>query len=553
MDAISTGLQVYGGGGIGAGLSTAGAAAAPTESLTSQTAAEAAPEAAKNVAANLANNPAVEGAVTPDLTSAATNNANFVGYQEGQVSPSLAAGDPGANFVGKTGMGVDAGGNATGFGWDEGINPQTGQLTGDTAQRLANAPGTPEAVSTPQTPEQLRASFKPENLAKTEENIQDLSASERGRYALEGLKHPGAVYDTMSMGETLGATSGLMQGFKEEPKKFEQPRPVYYIRDPKTGKPLYEEGTVNPNLSKLGYIPVGESYFQGQQFNPGVYSYNPEKYEPVDWDKITNKNMRRGGLASLHYDGGGSVPKDTGQKILASNQPLPQGSSGGQSAMQGMNQYFGNQYANAQQSPAFQAPNLSVTPYTPPENVPLPPSSLNAPTQIKDTSDWMSNFNTKVSPPVQEGSGVKPPATSADWINNFNTKVSPSVTPSVTPPTSPMVESRADPEYTGAFNMAAGGLANLGGTYAAGGKLLRGPGDGMSDSIPAVIGGKKPQRAALADGEFVVPADVVSHLGNGSTEAGSRKLYAMMDKIRHARTGKKKQAPAVKAERYMPK
>ena len=96
---------------------------------------------------------------------------------------------------------------------------------------------------------------------------------------------------------------------------------------------------------------------------------------------------------------------------------------------------------------------------------------------------------------------------------------------------------------------ASGGVASLGG-YSDGGRMLRGPGDGMSDSIPGVIGGKQPAR--LADGEFVVPADVVSHLGNGSTDAGARKLYAMMDKIRKARTGKKKQAPAVNTGRFMP-
>ena len=94
-----------------------------------------------------------------------------------------------------------------------------------------------------------------------------------------------------------------------------------------------------------------------------------------------------------------------------------------------------------------------------------------------------------------------------------------------------------------------GGIGSL--EYAAGGKLLRGPGDGMSDSIKANIGGR--QEARLADGEFVVPADVVSHLGNGSTEAGSRKLYKMMDNIRRARTGRKQQAPAVKADKYLPK
>jgi hypothetical protein len=94
--------------------------------------------------------------------------------------------------------------------------------------------------------------------------------------------------------------------------------------------------------------------------------------------------------------------------------------------------------------------------------------------------------------------------------------------------------------------MAEGGL----GSYSDGGRMLKGPGDGMSDDIPAVIGKKQPAR--LADGEFVVPADVVSHLGNGSTDAGAKKLYSMMDKVRTARTGKKKQAPAVKADKYMP-
>jgi hypothetical protein len=81
-------------------------------------------------------------------------------------------------------------------------------------------------------------------------------------------------------------------------------------------------------------------------------------------------------------------------------------------------------------------------------------------------------------------------------------------------------------------------------------RFLSGGGDGMSDSIKARIGGV--QEARLADGEFVVPADVVSHLGNGSSKAGAKKLYAMMDKIRKARTGRERQAPEVNAQRYMP-
>lgn len=100
--------------------------------------------------------------------------------------------------------------------------------------------------------------------------------------------------------------------------------------------------------------------------------------------------------------------------------------------------------------------------------------------------------------------------------------------------------------------MAKGGISHLG-DYSDGGRMLRGPGDGVSDSIPATIGGKQPAR--LADGEFVVPARIVSELGNGSSEAGARKLYAMMDRIQNARgktVGKKRVAVDSKAEKLLP-
>ena len=102
--------------------------------------------------------------------------------------------------------------------------------------------------------------------------------------------------------------------------------------------------------------------------------------------------------------------------------------------------------------------------------------------------------------------------------------------------------------------MASGGIAgyNLGG-YSDGGRLLRGPGDGVSDSIPASIGDRQPAR--LADGEFVVPARIVSELGNGSTEAGARKLYAMMDRVQRARrntVGKGKVAVNSRADKMLP-
>ena len=125
----------------------------------------------------------------------------------------------------------------------------------------------------------------------------------------------------------------------------------------------------------------------------------------------------------------------------------------------------------------------------------------------------------------------------------------------------PLSKFAYDPRKYRPSRMADGGLADTAvarrlmggghlGSYSDGGRLLKGPGDGMSDDIPAKIGSKQPAR--LADGEFVVPADVVSGIGNGSTDAGARKLYTMMDKVRHARTGNKKQGKEIQADKYMP-
>jgi hypothetical protein len=87
---------------------------------------------------------------------------------------------------------------------------------------------------------------------------------------------------------------------------------------------------------------------------------------------------------------------------------------------------------------------------------------------------------------------------------------------------------------------AQGGYLNTGGTV----------GDGMSDSIPATINGDQP--AALSDGEFVIPADVVSHLGNGSSSAGAQRLKDMMSRLRKARTGNEEQGKQIAPKKYMP-
>jgi hypothetical protein len=93
--------------------------------------------------------------------------------------------------------------------------------------------------------------------------------------------------------------------------------------------------------------------------------------------------------------------------------------------------------------------------------------------------------------------------------------------------------------------LAAGGIAGL-----KEGKYLDGATDGMADEKPAVIDGEEP--ALLSDGEFVIPADVVSHLGNGNSDAGAKVLERMMERVRKARTGNEKQGKEINPEEFLP-
>ena len=122
--------------------------------------------------------------------------------------------------------------------------------------------------------------------------------------------------------------------------------------------------------------------------------------------------------------------------------------------------------------------------------------------------------------------------------------------PNATPAGQYMVRNPYGPEPLNASNIYQYQKKRRG--YAEGGvpRFLSGGGDGMSDSIKASIEGT--QEARLADGEFVIPADVVSHLGNGSSKAGAKQLYAMMDRVRKARTGNRKQGREIKPTKLMP-
>jgi hypothetical protein len=147
-----------------------------------------------------------------------------------------------------------------------------------------------------------------------------------------------------------------------------------------------------------------------------------------------------------------------------------------------------------------------------------------------------------------------PPVAAGEYTYEYDPVTQTYINVAPPPGTVPQQPTTVEPVYESlaSTGFAGGGITDLGG-YSDGGRLLRGPGDGVSDSIPAMIGRKQPAR--LADGEFVVPARIVSELGNGSTEAGARKLYAMMDRVQKARrktVGKGKVANNPRADKYLP-
>jgi hypothetical protein len=172
-----------------------------------------------------------------------------------------------------------------------------------------------------------------------------------------------------------------------------------------------------------------------------------------------------------------------------------------------------------------------------------------------DVGDYISKINSKQAPTpmAQSGSPLQ------NYISSINTAKRQPLAPQKKFEIS---EPRAD--YMRYLQNMPGGLGQFASMrFAHGGSpdgvmrnegAIRGDGDGMSDDVPAKIqrDDGTEHEALLADGEFVVPADVVSGLGNGSTDGGTRVLYEMMDRVRMARTGTKKQAPEIDAEKYLP-
>ena len=175
----------------------------------------------------------------------------------------------------------------------------------------------------------------------------------------------------------------------------------------------------------------------------------------------------------------------------------------------------------------------------------ITPANLSGITGI-DQSAIQQRYNQTMGPNAQLGA-YRPGQGGITYFSPMKYIAPPTVTPAPTTTDTTAPVTVAHGGLLNSYNT--GGITSLGG-YSDGGQLLRGPGDGVSDSIPAVIGERQPAR--LADGEFVVPARIVSELGNGSTESGARKLYGMMDRIKKSRAKAKNIAADTKSDKYLP-
>lgn len=375
-----------------------------------------------------------------------------------------------------------------------------------------------------------------------------------------------------SIGE---ATSGMGGGDGRGSKS------VYYMTK-------YDPGYYNPELGA----------FEGRGYEPGYYT---KKY-PYNFDR---KQIAQGGLLNSFADGGNvgypaPPPPDALNEYMARMQakfanPLPEARALEEKELA---DFKAKQAADA--AAAAQAAANPPAPRPLPATITSPGMSINPATGQVQLSGPLANMSDKFTQYLRTGQnaptggggkysnikrqieGLRNQGWSYDTTKNMGV-MAPAApmtpkTPGVFNPFAPGASTstgaissydpiakkfirstpKMDPANMLRYGMGrgfagGGGVGSLG-AYSDGGQMLRGPGDGMSDSIPAMIdkqnGGQ--QEALLSDGEFVVPADVVSGLGNGSTDAGAQQLYAMMDRVRMARTGRKSQATEINPDKYIP-
>jgi len=206
---------------------------------------------------------------------------------------------------------------------------------------------------------------------------------------------------------------------------------------------------------------------------------------------------------------------------------------------------------NKDRAPKTWEGTVTKTPYTAPTTTP----EFNAAVQQRPYGERVMGMD-----PFSYTGGVPtaaPAPTKSIFAPKPETPAVASAAPATAAPAAPAAQQAASdvtkllpvPErYTAAAEGGLMGLAKGGRTNPP--RYLRGQTDGMADKIPSNIDGVQP--AKLSHGEFVIPADVVSHLGNGNSDAGAKVLYKMMDRVRQARTGNKKQGRRINPEKFTP-
>ena len=420
------------------------------------------------------------------------------------------------------GMGAPALGAATEFTGGVGVGGAGGS-TAVGGSGLAGATGS--AIPTAMGPTAAELGYTGAGTASTNAAIAQADAAAA---AANGGAGAGGIPSWAKWGAGLYGVNALMQNQNKKygtlsPSQV-QSLPLQYQSNFGTYKPL-DTSVMRPMGAPAGY--------SGTPYGTPGYIGSPVGYAAGGIADANN------GATPAMTPPGGPVEQMSRDNALGQNQMFPQSQLQSSAFSSPTNTPMGSNLIAA-------AGDTNVDPYTGAEKF-----AGGGAVQHYDLGGFIQNaaelpmnqFQTAMDNPGQALIGANTP---------FETNVWNGVTGSHMAPTTDMygVPTGAHrPRY------AAGGVAgasSLGG-YAAGGnpRLLKGPGDGMSDNIPATISGKQPAR--LADGEFVVPADVVSHLGNGSTDAGAKHLYNMMDKVRAARTGNKKQGKQIKADKFLPK
>lgn len=490
--------------------------------------------------------------------------AGLTAASGGALTPLMAAGITGAGYGAATGSlqkGLMAGlGAYGGAGLGAGLMGAGAETLGATA----NAMGVPAATGAGSQAAMLAAQNQGFGQAGLEALGQS-AATAPGAFT-DFVKTPvqsmtsGAMGLTEAPGRTafMNAIGGGKEALKfgaaaAAPMLLDQPKFTPPAPDTEQYKYEFDPGRVED--PEAGY--TGPVSGQRNFFNPSFKRQYAEggPVEQMSENNIFDMQNARGGVSDMGID------SYTGMERMAEGGTTDE------------NRYSGNAYAFAPVAQAAPSPGrrrVAAAPAPVEDPVargPMPVEDPVARARLDDLErqeliaqgyrgdDAMPTAN-KFTPAEQPYvPPYVPPVAAGEYTYEYNPETQTYINVAPPPPDPAAVaapEAVSDPYAGVSYGFARGGITDLGG-YSDGGRLLRGPGDGVSDSIPAMIGEKQPAR--LADGEFVVPARIVSELGNGSTEAGARKLYAMMDRVQKARrktVGNGKVANNPRADKYLP-